>query len=216
MKVSILTSDFPNGFPTAFGTILNKYIQEGSKLAFVASEFERIYEKTDRYCDYFVKMFEQCGIHFEQVSVIDSRMSKEVAQQTIKKADVIWLSGGDTPTQFSYLKAYDLLSLIREHQGVIIGMSAGSINMAKIAVCTKTCEHEKQEIYEGIGVVNISVEPHLDKENISEELLQLSREYTLYGMCDDSVILCENETVTYLGDIFLIEKGEVKQISKNG
>lgn len=216
MKVSILTSDFPNGFPTAFGEILNEYIEEGSKLAFVASEFERICEKTDRYCEHFVKMFVQCGIQFDQVSVIDSRMSKEVAQQTIKDAEVIWLSGGDTPTQFSYLKAYELLPFIREHDGVVIGMSAGSINMAKIAVCTKTCEHEKQEVYEGIGLVDLSVEPHLDKENISEELLQLSREYTLYGMCDDSAILCENETVIYLGDIFLIEKGEVKQISKKG
>lgn len=58
-------------------------------------------------------------------------MLKVTAQETIRNADVLWLAGGDTSKQFFYLESYGLISCIREHKGVVIGMSAGDINMAK-------------------------------------------------------------------------------------
>ena len=108
ITVKILTSVFPNGFPNDFSKVLRKYIKTGMKFAFVASEFENIYEKTDWYCNHFLKMFSDCGITFGNVDVIDSRMSKEKAQDTVRNADVLWLAGGNTPTQFAYL---DLMGL---------------------------------------------------------------------------------------------------------
>ncbi len=53
-------------------------------------------------------------------------------------------------------------------------MSAGSINLAKTAICTKTCGHCRQEIYEGIGCVDITAEPHFSMEKDLRELLELS------------------------------------------
>ncbi|PPK43674.1 Type 1 glutamine amidotransferase-like domain-containing protein [Clostridium algidicarnis] len=205
MMVKILTSRFPNGFPDDFSKLLRKYIKAGMNLAFVASEFENIYEKTDWYCNHFLKMFSDCGITFGSVDVIDSRMSREIAQDTVKNADVLWLAGGDTPIQFAYLGSYGLIPYISKHKGVIIGMSAGSINMAKVAVCTLTCKHSKLEIYEALGLVEFSVEPHFDKDNINDELLVLSEKYQLYGMCDDSAIICTEDNTLYIGDIFLID-----------
>jgi peptidase E len=154
-------------------------------------------------------MFSDCGITFDSVNVIDSRMSKETAQDTVRNADVLWFAGGDTPTQFAYLESYGLIPCIREQKGVIIGMSAGSINMAKTAVCTLTCEHEELEIYEALGLVEFSVEPHLDKDNITEELLKLSETYPLYGICDDSAIICTEDSTLYIGDVFYINNRHV-------
>jgi dipeptidase E len=48
----------------------------------VASEFENIYEKTDWYCNHFLKMFSDCGTTFDSVNVIDSRISREMAYAT--------------------------------------------------------------------------------------------------------------------------------------
>jgi len=203
--VKILTSGFPNGFPHEFGRLLRAYIKTGMNFVFVASEFENIYEKTDWYCNYFLKMFSDCGITFGSVDVIDSRMSKETAQDTVRNADVLWLAGGDTPTQFAYLESYGLIPYIRKQKGVIIGMSAGSINMAKTAVCTLTCEHNKLEIYEALGLVEFSALPHFDKDNITDELLVLSETYPLYGVCDDSAIICTEDNTSYIGDVFLVD-----------
>ncbi len=211
LMVKILTSGFPNGFPNDFKRIIKTYIKSSMKFAFVASEFKNLYEKTDWYCNHFVKMFSDTGITFSNVDVIDGRMSSEIAIEKVKNADVIWLAGGDTPAQFAYLEAYGLIPCIREHKGVIIGMSAGSINMAKTAVCTITCEHKKQEIYESLGLVEFSVEPHLNKDNISEELLELSEKYPLYGICDNGII-CTHENTLYTGDVFLIDNRSVKSV----
>lgn len=99
-----------------------------------------------------MNMFEEKGIHFENAYVVDGRMTAEEAQKSVAEADVVWLAGGDTPTQFGYFQKYGLDTIIKKHKGVIIGMSAGSINLAETAICTLSCEHHRQEIYKGLGL----------------------------------------------------------------
>lgn len=210
--VKILTSGFPNGFPNSFSKLLKTCLKASMSFVFVASEFDNIHEKTDWYCNQFLKMFSDCGINFETVNVVDGRISKENVKDMVRNADVLWLAGGDTPTQFAYLESYGLIQCIREHKGVIIGMSAGSINMTKTAVCTLTCEHNELKIYEALGLVEFSVEPHFDKDNITKELLVLSEKYPLYGICDDSAIICTEDNTFYIGDVFFINKGEVTPV----
>ena len=210
--VKILTSGFPNGFTDDFSRLLKTHIKIGMNFVFVASEFENIYERTDWYCNHFLKMFSDCGINFGRSDVIDSRMSRETAHDVVRNADVLWLAGGDIPTQFAYLESYGLIPYIREQKGVIIGMSAGSINMAKTAVCTLTCEHEKLEIYEALGLVEFSVEPHLNKDNIADELLVISEKNPLYGICDDGAIICMEDNISYIGDVFLIDNRHVTRV----
>jgi dipeptidase E len=212
MMVKILTSGFPNGFSNDFCRLLKTYIKPDMKFVFVASEFESIYEKTDWYCNHFLKMFSSCGITFNSVHVVDGRMSKETAQDIVRNADVLWLAGGDTPRQFAYLESYGLIQCIREQKGVIIGMSAGSINMTKMAVCTLTCEHDELKVYEALGLVEFSVEPHFDKDNITKELLMISKKYPLYGICDDGAIICTEDNTLFIGDVFLIDNGQVTQV----
>ena len=211
--IKILTSGFPNGFTEDFNDVLKQYIKVGTNFVFVASEFESIHDKTDWYCNNFLKMFSNCGITFGSVNVIDSRIPKEIAQDIVRNADVLWLAGGDTPTQFAYIESYGLIPYIKEQKGVIIGMSAGSINMAKTAVCTLTCEHSKLEIYEALGLVEFSVEPHFDKENISDELIILSEKYPLYGVCDDSAIIRTNDNTLFIGNVFLINNRHITRLS---
>lgn len=210
--IKILTSGFKDIFPDDFIIFLNRYIKEDNNFVFIASEFENIYEKTDWYCNYFLKMFSDCGITFKSIKVIDNRMSKENAEDVVRNADVLWLAGGDTPKQFAYLEDYGLIKLIREHKGVIIGMSAGAINMTKTAICTLTCGHNELKIYEGLGVVDFSVEPHFDKDNITDELLAISKEYPFYGICDDGAIICTDGDVLFCGDVFYIDNGQINKV----
>lgn len=212
MSTYILTSMFPNGFHAQVAEVFRQKISKRHKFAFVASEFENLYEKTDKYFHFFLDMFKEAGIHFEEAYVVDGRMSADVAQKTVAEADVVWLSGGNTPTQFGYFQKYGLDKVLREHDGVIIGMSAGTINMAKNAICTRSCGHYKQEIYNGLGCVDISVEPHFVRDNVSEELLELSEEYTIYGLCDDGVIVCSGETEEFYGEVYRINHGIVERI----
>lgn len=211
MSTYILTSMFPNGLDAQTAEVFRKKIDKRSKFAFVASEFEKIHEKTDTYFWFFLNMLAEAGIHFEEAYVIDGRMGEEEAQKSVAEADVIWLAGGDTPTQFRYLKKYGLDTVLRQHDGIIIGMSAGSINMAKTAICALSCGHDKQEIYDGLACVDISVEPHFIRSEVSDELLDLSEKYTIYGLCDDSFIVCSGNTIEFYGEIYKLSNGDIEK-----
>jgi dipeptidase E len=213
MAISILTSMFHNDFPIKFAERLNEIIVNRKNFVFIASEFNDFKENNDRYFKLFLSKFHNAGIKFSNCCIVDDRMTKEESQQAVKNADVIWISGGDTPTQFKYLKECGLDKVLNNHNGVIIGMSAGAINMAKIAICTFTCEQHQQKIYRALGLVDISVEPHFDCNNVTDELLELSNDYCIYGLCDDAAIICKDGNVELLGDIFILDKHAVKQIS---
>lgn len=212
MSTYILTSMFNNGFNSQAAEVFQKKISKRNKFAFVASEFEKIHEKTDKYFHFFLNMFEEADIHFEEAYVIDGRMSADEAQKRVAEADVIWLSGGDTPTQFGYFQKYSLDTVIKQHDGIIIGMSAGSINMAKTSICTLSCGHFKQEIYNGLACVDISVEPHFIRNEVSDELIDLSKKYTIYGLCDESFIACSGETIEFYGEIYKLRQGNIEKV----
>ena len=212
MSTYILTSMFNNGFNSQAAEVFQKKISKRNKFAFVASEFEKIHEKTDKYFHFFLNMFEEADIHFEEAYVIDGRMSADEAQKRVAEADVIWLSGGDTPTQFGYFQKYSLDTVIKQHDGIIIGMSAGSINMAKTSICTLSCGHFKQEIYNGLACVDISVEPHFIRNEVSDELIDLSKKYTIYGLCDESFIVCSGETIEFYGEIYILSQGNIERV----
>ena len=213
MAISILTSMFHNDFPIKFAERLNEIIVNRKNFVFIASEFNDFQEINDRYFKLFLNKFQNAGIRFSDCCIVDDRMTKEESQRAVKDGDVIWISGGDTPTQFKYLKEYGLDKILKNHNGVIIGMSAGAINMAKIAICTTTCDHHQQEIYKALGLVDISVEPHFDYTYVTDELLELSNDYCIYGLCDDAAIICKDGNAEFLGDIFILDKQTVKHIS---
>lgn len=216
MSTYVLTSMFHNGFHGRVSEIFRRMIVSRNTFAFVASEFEKQYETTDYYFTIFLNMFETCGIHFEDAYVVDGRMTREEAQRAVAKTDVVWLAGGDSPKQFQYLQKYGLDTVIKQHQGVIIGMSAGAINMAETAICTVSCGHDRQEIYQGLGCVEISVEPHFERSNLSGEVRELSVNYTIYGLCDESMIVCTDGTMEFVGDVYRIRDGQVEPMEGTG
>ena len=214
MSIYILTSMFPDGLPAEASKVFQQTITRRTMFAFVASDFEQPYEKTDYYFKVFLDMLADSGILFENACVVDGRSTPAEAQRAVEEADVVWLSGGDTPLQFHYLQNYGLDRVIGHHQGIVIGMSAGAINMAKTSICTLSCGHYKQEIYRGLGCVNISVEPHFNPARVSDELLELSKEYLIYGLCDDSIIVCRDKNAAFYGEIYEIKDGKVQRIKE--
>lgn len=212
MSTYILTSMFNGGFNLQAAEVFRQKISKRNKFAFVASEFEKIHEKTDKYFCFFLNMFKGAGIHFKEAYVIDGRMTADEAQKKIAEADVIWLSGGDTPTQFRYFQKYGLEKTIKQHSGVVIGMSAGSINMAKTSICTLSCGHFKQKIYNGLACVDISVEPHFIRNEVSDELIDLSEKHTIYGLCDESFIVCSGKTIEFYGEIYKLSHKIIERV----
>lgn len=208
MKVSILTSGFPNGFTDDFIQCVKEYYNNNGSFLFIASDFSG-HSKTDKYTNEFLNMFKNNGIIFDNVHVIDDRITKEKAMEYIKEADIIWISGGDTLKQIMNLKKYNLIPVLQNKEGLIIGMSAGSINMATRVVLAKDINDNipKLAIYDGIGLVNINIEPHLDSasEEHMKDIYEASQITTIYGLYDNSFIKIVDGKVDIYGEYLKYE-----------
>ena len=212
MGTYILTSMFHNGFHEQAAEVFQKKITKRERFVLIASDFENLYEKTEKYFYIFLNMFEKIGINFEKTCIIDGRMNIDEAKKAISEADVVWLSGGNTPVQFEHLKKYGLVQALIEFNGVMIGMSAGSINMAKTSICTLSCGHYNQEIYDGLACVDVSVEPHFVRNEVSNEVLELSKKHIIYGLCDDSFIICSGKAIEFYGEIYKLNNGIIERL----
>lgn len=209
MKVSFLTSYFPNGFTNDFINSIKEYYTNAGSFVLVASDFST-HLKNDKYTDIFVNMFKSNGLIFNESHVIDNRISRVAAKEYIEKAEVLWLSGGDTLKQIKDIKEYDLIEVLQTREKITIGMSAGSINMAKRVVLAKDINDNIPElsIYDGIGLVDINIEPHLDptNEEHNKDIYEATRLSTIYGLYDDSFIKIVDEEITFYGDYIKYEK----------
>lgn len=208
MKVSILSSGFPNGFTNDFIQCVKEYYYNNGSFVFIASDFAG-HSKTDKHSDAFLNMFRDNGIVFNEIHIIDDRITKEKAIQYIEKAYIIWIAGGDTLKQIAYLKEYNLIPILQSREGITIGMSAGSINMAKRVVLAKDTDDNIPElsIYDGIGLVDINIEPHLDyaSEEHMNEVYEASQYAAIYGIYDNTFIKIVNGTMDIYGVYFRYE-----------
>ena len=208
MNTCFLTSYFDNDFTYEFAMEFKKNSQINKTFVFIASSFNN-FLKTDKYCNNILDLFRKINIIFDNVKIIDYRVNKEDAKAIILNSDVVWLAGGDTLMQMRYFNEYNLKAVLNNFKGIIIGMSAGSINMADKVVLARDEEENVTElsVYNGLGLVSINIEPHLDfdrKEHIVDikEALKLA---PIYGLYDNSFIVVRNNKIEIFGEYYIFE-----------
>lgn len=206
--------DMEKGFTNEVANNLHVDVKDSKSIVFIASDPDYGIG-TDKYVMKYLEWFSKIGIIFKCYRVVDNRMGKNEMNENIRNASVVFLMGGPTSIQFNFLKEYELIKVLREYQGCLLGLSAGAINMAKICICTKSGGNDKTEIYEGLNLVNISVKPHFDindRKSIIDELLPISRRYKIYAMYDESTIVCRDNNYFFYGEIYLIYDGKFSRI----
>lgn len=178
-------------------------------------------EKVDSYASLIFEGLKLSGITFLEYLILDNR-TKNNADEYVKRANVIFLSGGDTYIENEFFKQINLKELLQDFDGIIIGQSAGSINMAEYVYNSPEEGENSEPIYfEGLGLSNINIEPHfiLDTTEFDEmqmyqrkHLLEESKKRPLYALCDGTHILETDASIVVYGKAFLIKDGSVIQI----
>ncbi len=178
-------------------------------------------EKVDSYASLIFEGLKLSGITFSEYLILDNR-TKDNAKEYVERANVIFLSGGDTYIENEFFKQIHLKELLQSFEGIIIGQSAGSINMARFVYNSPEEGEDSEPIYfEGLGLSNINIEPHfvLDTVGFDEmqmyqrkHLLEESKKRPLYALSDGSHILATDESIAVYGKVFLIKDGAIVQI----
>lgn len=89
------------------------------------------HQQTDLFASSVKAGFESAGFHFDQFTTLDNRNSVQVAE-LVKDAHVLILAGGHVPTQNRFFQQISLKRLLRSFDGVLLGISAGSMNCAEV------------------------------------------------------------------------------------
>ena len=151
------------------------------------------------------------------------------AKSLIKEADLIFLCGGHLPTQNNFFNNINLKEFIKNTNGLIIGGSAGAMNMAEDVLCLPELEGESLDPsfpknLNGLGLTEINILPHYDdfkdfvldkKDYIKDIVLPRSYENKIYALNNNSYILFDEKYYVY-GEAYLIYNGKVNKINGDG
>lgn len=200
-----------------FITLVKKYLKNNSAILFIASTKDD-FEKVDMYSDLLFESLKLSGIVFDEYNVLDNRTINK-AQEYINKADFIFLSGGDTFLQSEFFKEFKLKELLKGFNGIIVGQSAGSINMAKnVFNSPEQGENSEPICFEGLGLTEINIEPHWKTDTSKfdeyekyqrEYILEESKKRDIYALCDGSYITIIDNEINMYGEIYKIKNGSI-------
>lgn len=206
-------SGFPtHHFPANIVERLRIELVVRDSLVFV-SAWPSYYERNDIDSAGMYGMFEECDLSFQRYCVIDNRTDTIEATRQIREASCIFLMGGNAIQQFQLICEKSIVEEIHNSSAVILGVSAGASNMAKRALDI----WESSVPYDGLGLADITVKAHVNWENreLLQTLLQISVEQNMpiCAMEDESAIFVKDDDVTYLGQSYWINNGEICPLS---
>lgn len=126
-------------------------------------------------------------------------------------SDVIYLLGGNYETQLSFIKENKFEEILKNYNGILLCTSCGAMNIAKYGYYSKDDDIEKSFFYEGIGLTNITIDPHFEIENEIQvkEDRKMSFEHVIYGVPNSSCIRINNNKVEMIGKVYEFNNGNV-------
>lgn len=207
---------------------LRKALPHPCRALFVASDPDNP-EHTYRFYRDMPGSFAEIGIPFTQTDVL-IRENQNRCAQLIANADVIFLCGGHVPTQNRFFHDISLRERLKGWDGVIVGVSAGSMNAADLVYAQpeepgEAVDPDYQKFLPGLGLTRHMTIPHynqdkdwlLDGMRLYEDITysdSMGRRF--YVLVDGSYLFGKDGREELRGEAYLIEDGALTQISREG
>lgn len=200
---------------------LKYYWKTHSRCCLIAANPET-YQRNDEMCDFFKNVFFKEDFSLETMDLYDYRYP--LSKEKLLNYDVILLAGGHVPTQNRYFKEIDLKEKIKDFQGIVIGISAGSMN------CAHTVYVQPEESGEsldpnfkrwilGLNLTKQNILPHyqmvkdycLDGKKLFEEITYPDSIHHCFLVLEDgSYLLSVNNQETVYGKSYLLHDGKLE------
>ncbi|OGO81938.1 MAG: hypothetical protein A2Y18_08190 [Clostridiales bacterium GWD2_32_19] len=124
------------GFSEKIAESFIKNIVQGSNITFIPTSQEDV-ETVEKYKTVNIKWLKEIGITFEESFIIGIDDDKKSAVNKLEKSDVIYLMGGLPHTQLELINKLGIEEKIKEFQGILIGTSAGALNLCEYSITTR-------------------------------------------------------------------------------
>ncbi len=207
---------------------LQRFVRPGGRFLAIAA-WKDGHARNDEMAATFAGCFAWHGMAFSQVTVLDSRNQAQAAS-LVASSDVILLAGGHVPTQNAFFREIGLRALLKGYKGVIMGVSAGSMNAADaVYVQPEEAGEAIDPTFirwtQGLGLTDKNILPHYNmvRDNILDGLRLFeditypdSAGHPLYVLTDGSYILEHDRESILYGESFLLHNGVMEPICEDG
>lgn len=202
---------------------LQKYITKGDHFLFVASS-PSSHKINDFYGQLTFDAFKLSGFDFKNLHILDSR-NQHNAKNLVKKADIVFLAGGDTISEMRFFNKINLSNLLKCYSQIIVGQSAGAMNLAEEVYCPPESKDEVKNMryFCGLGLTKINIEPHYKNTShlgqtgiLQKILLEDSKKKPFIAITDGSYIVDTGLEQKVFGEAYIFKNGNYNQICKNG
>ena len=207
---------------------LRDHWKPDSRLVVICSDAHNA-SLNDEMCDTFTKCFNYHGLTVSSSVMLDGRNERDAAS-LIALSDAIVLGGGHVPTQNEFFKRIGLCKLLRGYTGVIMGISAGSMNCmdtvyAQPELPGESVDPDYKRFIPGLGISRVQVLPHY--QMVKDNILDSRRLYeditfgdsfgrSFYVLVDSSYVMRKDDRYTLWGEGYRIHDGQMEQICRDG
>lgn len=183
----------------------------------------------DYYSGLIRTSFEDAGFQFESFRTLDGR-NEEQAAELVRDSNFIVLSGGHVPTQNAFFRKIGLRELMKDYDGIVVGISAGSMNSADVVYSHPEEEGEAvdpdyRRFLPGLNLTKVMLLPHYQNEK--DTLLDGLRVYediafpdsmgrTFYAIPDGSYLFIDSGREELRGEAYMIRDGVMSRIAPEG
>jgi len=211
----------------AFVSRLKAVLPPNPRALFVCADPDS-HDMTCRFGADTVSAFCLAGMAFSAYAVLDGQ-NMEQAPLLVENSDLIIFAGGHVPTQNEFLLRCGLRELLQDYDGAVMGISAGSMNLAeKVYVQPEEpgeSAPEFRRFVPGLGLTEVNILPHYQK--VKDAVLDGRRLYeditfadswgeTFFVLPDGSWIYQDEEELTLLGKGMLIRNGVMELLTMDG
>ena len=152
-------------------------------------------------------------------------------QDHILESDIVYLQSGNPLDQMAYITSNSLIETLKAYKGIIMGQCSGLMTMSKNIIVPPYHEPYDSDaiIQEGLNLAGISCFPHVNYDINQDtclmsttsgdyvkvsDLLEISKQYEMLGLSDNTILRCSGEEVYALGDKpYLLQNGAVHETS---
>ena len=173
--------------------------QENALALFIPSQKE-IYEGAAEWEILFIDALKNHGIHFKEAFALFDVDDAQYWQASIQKASLIYLHGGNPLVQQAFYEEKGIYEMLRNYEGVMLGASAGAMNMSQSIMLTPTNEeYNEMVIQPALNRSGVNIFPHLNFDGHIQR----------YVMTGDGLVDLEDlKTLSKEADITLLEDGQ--------
>lgn len=207
---------------------LREALPQWPRILFVCSDPED-HDMTCGFGNDMVRTLQEYDIPVGGFSILDGGSADE-APFLVAGSDLIILSGGHVPTQNAFFQEIHLRELLEDYPGVVMGISAGSMNCADVVYAQPEEEGEGadpdyQKFLPGLGLTEFNILPHYQqvKDNILDGLrlyeditFQDSMDHEFYVMVDGTYLLQDEEGAAIFGKAYRIRDGIMEWLTDEG